>query len=54
MQDDLIVAQKFNLWENLLEVTGISKTYNAEIKDGVLSIWNYADYAVNASINTVT
>ena len=53
MQDDIIAAQKFNLWENLLEVTGISKTY-AEIKDGVLSIWNYTDDTVNASINTVT
>ena len=32
-QDDLIAAQKLNLWENSLEVTGISKTHHAEIKD---------------------
>ena len=43
-QDDLIAAQKFNLWENSLEV----------IKEGVLSIWNHADKAVNAPSNTVT
>ena len=54
MQDDLIAAQKFNLWENSLEVTGISKTHHAEIKDEVLSIWNHADDAVNAPINTFT
>ena len=54
MQDDLIAAQKFNLWENSLEVTGISKTHHAEIKDGVLSMWNHTDDAVNAPINTVT
>ena len=53
-QDDLIAAQKLNLWENSLEVTGISKIHHAEIKDGVLSIWNQADDAVNAPINTVT
>ena len=54
MQDDLIAAQTFNLWENSLEVTSISKTHHADIKDGVLSIWNHADDAVNAPINTVT
>ena len=37
-----------------MEVTGISKAHHAEIKDGVLSIWNHADNAVNAPINTVT
>ena len=52
-QDDLIAAQKLNLWENSLEVTGISKTNHAEIKNGVLSIWNHGDDAVNAPINTV-
>ena len=52
-QDDLIAAQKLNLWENSLEVTGISKTHHAEIKDRVLSIWNHADDAVNAPINSV-
>ena len=54
MQDYLIAAQKFNLWENSLEVTGISKAHYAEIKDRVLSIWNHCDGAVNAPINTVT
>ena len=54
MQDDLIAAQTFNLWENSLEVTSISKTHHADIKDGVFSIWNHADDAVNAPINTVT
>ena len=54
MQDDLIAAQTFNLWENSLEVTSISKTHHADIKDGVLSIWNHADDAVNAPINTFT
>ena len=54
MQDYLIAAQKFNLWENSLEVTGISKSHYAEIKDRVLSIWNHCDGAVNAPINTVT
>ena len=53
-QDDLVAVQKCNLWENWLEVTGISKTYHAEIKDGVLSVWNHADDAANAPINTVT
>ena len=28
--------------------------HHAEIKDGVLSIWNHADDAVNAPINSVT
>ena len=37
-----------------MEVTGISKTHHAEIKDGVLSVWNHADDAVNAPINTIT
>ena len=54
IQDDVIAAQKFNLWENSLGVTGISKTHHAEIKDGVLSMWNRTDDAVNAPINTVT
>ena len=54
MQDDLIAAQKFNLWENSLEVTGISKTHHVEIKDGVLSTWNHVDDAVNTPINIVT
>ena len=35
-------------------ITGILKTHHAETKDGVLSIWNHADDAVNAPINTVT
>ena len=50
-QEDLHNTQGIALWEQALEVKGISKIHHAEMKKGTLSI--FANANVNNPINTV-
>ena len=52
-QEDLQDTQGIALWEQALEVKGISKTHHAEMKKGTLSIFANANTPVNNPINTV-